>query len=187
MQLLIRVKNMLVSPKTEWLVIAGESSDVKTVYLHYVMILAAIPPLCRFLATTLFFRNFGINPAIGLEAALLRYLVSLATVYVVALIASKLAPIFAGRDDMAQAVKLIAYSATAAWLGGIFLLLPIFVVLTAVMALYSLYLLYVGVAPIMHVPPERVVPYTVAMIMAVIVVLFVMSLVFLALGGPILM
>ncbi len=39
-----RVKNILLSPKTEWPVIDGESGDTKEVFT-YVAILAAIPAI----------------------------------------------------------------------------------------------------------------------------------------------
>jgi hypothetical protein len=45
MALLDRVKNILLTPKTEWPVIAGETATVSSIYTGYVMILAAIGPV----------------------------------------------------------------------------------------------------------------------------------------------
>ena len=183
MQLVARAKNMLLSPKTEWLVVAGESTDAKSLYTGYVLLLAALPPVCSFLSYALFFRRFNANVGVGVELAVVRYLLALAVVYILAIVASKIAPSFGGRDDMSQALKLIAYSATAAWVGGIFLLLPVLGILSLLMSLYSLYLLYVGVSPLMGVPAARVVPFTMAMILATVIVLAFMAYI----AGPLLM
>jgi len=170
MDLVSRAKNMLISPKSEWPIAAAESTDIKGLYTGYIMVLAAIPPLCGWLGFALLFHRIGIGPGLGLLAALVRYVLALAGVYVLAIIASKLAPTFGGRDDMNQGLKLIAYSATAAWVSGVLLLLPILAMLSLLLSLYSLYLLYLGVTPTMGVPAERAVPYTVAMIVASVIV-----------------
>jgi len=175
MQLVARAQNMLLSPKTEWPVVAGESTDMKSLYTGYIAVLAAIPPVCSFLSFGLFFRQIGANVGVGVEIAVVRYLLALAVVYLLAIVASKIAPSFGGRDDMGQALKLIAYAATAAWVGGIFLLLPVLGILSLLMSLYSLYLLYLGVSPTLGVPAARVVPFTVAMILAAVIVLAFMT------------
>ena len=42
MNLVDRVKNILLQPKQEWAVIEAETTDTKTLYTSYAMILAAI-------------------------------------------------------------------------------------------------------------------------------------------------
>ncbi|MFI4987112.1 MAG: Yip1 family protein [Alphaproteobacteria bacterium] len=173
MNLVTRAKNMLLSPKSEWPVAAGESIDVKSLYTGYIMILSAIPPLCSLIGIGLFFHRMGL----GLGGAILRYLLGLAGVYLLAIIAAKLAPNFGGRDDVRQGLKLTAYSATASWVGGIFFLVPVLGILSVLASLYSLYLLYLGVSPTMAVPPERAAIYTVAMILAAVLIFSVVALI----------
>jgi hypothetical protein len=48
MNLVDRAKNILLKPKDEWQVIAGETATVKDLYLNYAMILAAIPVIATF-------------------------------------------------------------------------------------------------------------------------------------------
>ena len=45
MALVDRVKNILLSPQTEWPTIAAESATVQSILTGYVLILAAIGPL----------------------------------------------------------------------------------------------------------------------------------------------
>ncbi|MEK7754168.1 MAG: YIP1 family protein [Acidobacteriota bacterium] len=67
-------------------------------------------------------------------------------------------------------MKLVAYSSTAAMVGGIFALIPALAVLTLLAALYSLYLLYLGVPTMMKVSQEKVLPYTAVLVVCAIVV-----------------
>ena len=48
-KIVARVKAILTTPKTEWPVIATEPETVKGLYLNYIVILAAIPPLAGIL------------------------------------------------------------------------------------------------------------------------------------------
>jgi hypothetical protein len=168
MDLVSRAKNILLSPKSEWQVIAGETTTIGELYSGYIVILAALPPLCALIGFALFLGRVGVG--FGFIGAALQYGLSLGGVYVVAVIARWLAPQFGGRDDFIQALKLVAYAHTASWVGGIVNLLPFLGIISLLMSLYGLYLLYIGAGPVMGVPAERAVTYTLALIITVIVV-----------------
>ncbi|MGH2668336.1 MAG: Yip1 family protein [bacterium] len=178
MTLTERVKNILVQPRQEWEVIARERSTVAEAYKSYVIPLAAIGPVASVIGLSVI--GFGV-PTVGryrvpigasIVQAIVTFALSLAAVYVLALIIDALAPTFSGQKNQVQAFKLAAYSSTAAWLAGIFGLIPALGFL-AILGLYSLYLLYVGVPVLMKVPESKVMGYTVAVIIAAIV-LFVL-------------
>src|SRR3546814_11761750 len=84
------------------------------------------------------------------------YVLSLVMLYVVALIINALAPTFGGQKDQLQAVKVIGYAWTAAWVAGIAAIVPWLgwlIVLAG--GIYSIYLLYLGLPPTMKCPPEK--------------------------------
>lgn len=167
--LIQRVKNILTTPKTEWPVIDSEPATIGGIYKNYVMILAAIGPICLLIGLLVFGRGlFSLNFLIA--QAVISYLLGLASVYVVALIIDALAPSFGGTKDRLKAFKVAAYSSTAAWVVGIFFLLPFLAVLGIVGGLYSLYLLYLGLPVLMKTPADKSVVYTVAIVVAAIVV-----------------
>ncbi len=175
MDLTARVKNILIAPKREWQVVAEEPADVASLYTGYVLPLAAIPPVCSIIGLSvvgIMGYRMGFGTALG--GAITRYVLSLVAVYVAALIASKLAPTFGGRDNLVQGLKLIAYSATASWVGGVFGLIPVLWPLGALMSLYSLYLLFTGAAVVMSVPEDRTVGYSAAVIIATIGVFLIL-------------
>ena len=136
MDLKTRVKNILIAPKREWPVIAEEPADVASVYTGYILPMAAIPPICGIIGASIVgIMGYRLGFGAALIWAIARYVLALIAVYVAALIASKLAPTFGGRDNLVQGLKLIAYSATASWVGGVFGLIPVLGILGALMSL----------------------------------------------------
>ncbi|OHC61814.1 MAG: hypothetical protein A2045_16765 [Rhodocyclales bacterium GWA2_65_20] len=175
MNIVARVKEILLTPKLAWSVIETEETNTATLYTQYVMILAAIQAVAAFIGMSLFgVGGFGVTVRVPLVSGLIQmvlgYAMSLAMVYVVALIADALAPGFGGQKRPINALKLIAYSSTAAMVGGIFALVPALGVLTLLASLYSLYLLYLGVPALMKVPQEKALPYTAVLVVCAIVV-----------------
>ncbi|HEX3408225.1 MAG TPA: Yip1 family protein, partial [Caulobacteraceae bacterium] len=96
--------------------------------------------------------------------------VTLAGVFVVGLIIDALAPSFGGQKDQVQAMKAAVYSWTAAWLAGIFVMLPLFGPLLSLLGLYSFYLLYVGLPRTMKAPEQQSMGYTIVVIILGVVV-----------------
>jgi hypothetical protein len=71
-------------------------------------------------------------------------------------------------------LKLAAYSYTAGWLAGIFVIIPALGILSIV-GLYSIYLLYTGIPVLMKAPREKSLGYTVAVVVAAIIIFVVIS------------
>ena len=57
-KLIARVKNILLTPKTEWPVIAGETESVQSLYLNYILVLAAIPAVFGFIKNSILGTSF---------------------------------------------------------------------------------------------------------------------------------
>ncbi len=167
-----RVKNILLSPKTEWEVIDGESGDTKEVFT-YVAILAAIPAIFGIIGGLVIFPR-ALSFFIG--SAVLGYLLAFVIVYLVAYIVDALAPTFGTEKHMPSALKLTAYSYTPAWISGIFGIIPgIGGLLTLLVSLYGLYLLYLGLPILMRTPQEKAVSYTVVIVICAILVSIVIG------------
>lgn len=157
-----RARSLLVAPRTEWPVIAAEPATVAGLYREYIMIVAAIPPICRFVKTSVLgygwhgFRVYRVGIGPSLTAAIVEYAISLLAVYGIALVIEALAPNFGGQPNRIQALKAAGYSYTASWIAGCAQILPGLYVLVALAgAIYSFYLLYLGLPSTMKVSPER--------------------------------
>lgn len=178
-----RARTLLVSPRTEWPVIAAEPATVGDLYRDYIMVLAAIAPICQFLKSSILgygwhgFRVYRVGILPGFTASAVEYAISLAAVYGVALIIESLAPYFGAQPDRIQALKTAGYSYTATWIAGFGLLLPGLSVLVALAgAIYSGYLLYLGLPSTLKVPPEQAGAYTAVIIVSAVLIGWVIAL-----------
>ena len=165
MALVDRVKSILLNPKPTWAAIEAEPATPAGLYKDYLVWLAAIPALCGFIGMSLIgFNVLGHTVRVplfsGIVNMVVSYVLSLAMIYLLALLADRLAPNFGGEKSMDNAMKLIAYSSTAGMVGGIFSLIPGLSILGFLTALYSLYLLFLGVPVMMKAPQERALSYT---------------------------
>jgi hypothetical protein len=168
-----RVKAIILKPKEEWPVIDLEPATISGLYKEYILILAAIPAVSLLIGSQLFgIGSFGLTfrPSLmgSVSMAVTQYVMGLAWVAVLAFIIDFLAPNFGGVSDRLKAFKVAAYSATAAWLAGIFSLIPALSPL-GIVGLYSLYLLYTGLPLLMKAPADKAMSYTVVTIICGIV------------------
>ena len=179
--LIDRVKNILMQPSATWDVIDGEAATVGGLYKNYVLLLAAIPAVCGLVGRLAFSFggilgiSFHLSPLWLITQAIVSYALSLAMVYVMALIIDGLAPSFGGTKNQIQAFKIAAYAPTASWVAGVFGLVPAISLLAIIGGLYSLFLLYKGLPKLMKTPEDKALPYFVVVLVVAIVVFVVIG------------
>jgi hypothetical protein len=178
--LITRAQNILLTPKTEWPVIAAEPETTAGLYTKYILVLAALGPLAMFLKNTLigtstFIGSFRVDMGTGLKWLVLAYVMTLIGVYLWALIINALAPTFGGQKDSVQALKTAAYAATGAWVGGLGQIVPwVGWLISLAGAIYSVYLLYLGLPHTMKAPADRAGGYTAVTIIVAIVLSWIL-------------
>jgi hypothetical protein len=191
MNIVERVKKLILQPKQEWQVIDGETHTVQGLYTQYVMILAAIPAVCGFIGLSLigigvFGATYRVPIAAGVAHMVVQYLMSLGMVYLMALIIDALAPNFGSQKNFAQAFKVAAFFPTAGWIAGVFSIIPSLGIIGTLLALYSLYLLFIGLPILMKTPEDKAIPYVVVVIIAAIVIaVVIVALIGLTMPGPV--
>jgi Yip1 domain len=166
MNLVERAKDIVLRPRTEWSAVDRESNEIGDLFANYVGVLAAIPAICALIRRVL----AGVPLTTALSIAIAAYVLSFLTVYVMALIIDQLAPHFAGRRDFENALKLVIYSATPIWLSGVFLLIPGLGFLVLFGILDAVYLLWLGITPLMRSPHDRALGYMGVILVCLIVV-----------------
>ncbi len=175
MNLIERVQGILLKPKQEWQTIAGETTTIPELYKTYVIILAAIGPVASIIGMSLVgFGGFRISLASSLTSGVVSYILTLVGVYVLALIIDALAPTFSGEKNINQAFKVAAYSYTPGWVLGVLMIIPALSPLM-ILGLYGLYLLYLGLPVLMKSPQEKSLGYTVAVVVAAVVIFVVIG------------
>ncbi|MBW8859320.1 MAG: YIP1 family protein, partial [Caulobacter sp.] len=109
-----RVKRLLLSPSAEWERIDAEPATIKGLYVGYVCILAAIPPIANLIGGLVFGHGFfGLtirpSPAALVIGAVVNYALTLVSVFVLALVIDALASSFDGQKNQVQSFKVAAY------------------------------------------------------------------------------
>lgn len=175
MNLFDRAKNIIMTPKTEWPVIAGEEPNVAQILTGYVLPLVLIPTIASLLGFGFIGRGFGASLRWGIAMGLTQFVSAFLGVCITAFVADFLAPHFGSQKNLGRAMQLVAYSYTPGWVAGVFLLFPMLGILATLAMLYGLYLLYLGMPHMMKTPQDKAVAYLVVLIVVVIVVYFVIS------------
>jgi len=187
MTIIDRVKNICLTPKTEWPVIAAEPTPRSELVTGYIAPLAAIGAVAGFIGGSIigrsipfigFYRNSVFT---GLTFAVFTFVMAIVGCLVLSVIINALAPTFGGEKNNVQALKVAAYSYTPAWVAGALQVLPLLGALAIIGALYGLYLLYLGLPRLMKCPEDKAVGYTVVVVVCAIVISVVIS----AIGGTI--
>ena len=172
--LVARVKGILLSPRSEWQVIAGEQTSVGALITGYVLPVAAVAAVFSFIRMTVIGIRVPFGDAIrmpvtaGLMQAVLTCVLAVVGVGLVALIINMLAPTFGGTRDTRHAVQTAAYSLTAAFLGSLLTLLPLGTLLYLLAGLYGIYTLHLGLPVVMHSKSDKTVGYTASVVIGTI-------------------
>ena len=187
MNLVERAKNILLTPKTEWEAVAAEEPNIQQILLSYVLPLALIPTIAIIIGWGVIgafgFTSFTYGIAMGLVQIINAFL----SVLIAGFVIDALAPSFGSQKNMGRAVQLVAYSMTPIWVAGILNILPTIGWLAVLIGLYGLFLMYLGLAPLMKTPEDKKVGYLVVSVIILIVVYFaiaaILSGIFIAIFG----
>jgi hypothetical protein len=188
MNIVQRVKDIILKPTQTWTEIKAEQTTIKELYTSYAVILAAIPPIASFIGMSLlgvsaFSLSYRIPLGWGISHAIVSYILSLVGLYVVALIIDALAPSFGSQKNRLNAMKVAVFSWTPSWIAGILMIFPFLSPLALLLSLYSLYLFYVGLPLLMETPKEKAIGYFIVCILVSIIVFILIGTISSALFG----
>ncbi len=178
MALVERAKNIIMSPKTEWAVIAAEEPNSGSMVTGYALPLILLSAAASLIGYGFIASAWGINW--GLYHAIMTIVMGLASIYITSFVVDALAPSFGSQKNSGRAMQLVIYSSTPAWIGGILNIVPVIGMIGALFGLYGIYLIYLGLPHTMKTPQEKVAIY---MIVTIVVLIVVYMLVGMVLGG----
>jgi hypothetical protein len=172
MNLIERVKNILMTPKTEWEIINDESATPMSLFTSYVLPLALIGAVASFIGYGIIgFNVFGVKIGginWGLAQAAVSFIGAVVTYFVSTYVIDALAPSFSSEKDINKSAQLVAYASTAAWVIAVVNILPALAIL-GILGLYSVYLFYVGLPILKKTPEDKKIVYMVVSALVIIV------------------
>lgn len=182
MSFVVRAINILKSPKEEWQVIAEEEPEISTTVVSYAIPLAILSALAIFIgygfvgvSMPVIGTLVGVN--FGIAQALITLLQTLISLFVTALVVNVLATSFQSVSNYGRALQLVAYSYTAAWVGGLLMVVPVLGIIGSLFGLYGIYLWYLGLPAVMKTPKDKVILYMVVTVILMFAVFFVLGLI----------
>jgi hypothetical protein len=191
MALIDRVKNMMMTPKTEWGVVAAEPTRPADIVKGYVLPLAAVAAVASFIGAVVIGTSVPLLGTVrasvvgGIVTAILQLIMAVASVFLMGFIIDALAPTFSGQKNFNQAIKVAAYSYTPIWVLSILAIIPYLGLLIALVSVaFAVYLLYLGLPRVMGAPQEKAAGYTALVVVVGIVLGFILALIVGAVTAP---
>ncbi len=175
MDLVQRIKGILLTPEAEWPAIEQEPGTPSYLFAEYMVYLAAIPPVAGFIGGAIIGAATAAGTVrvplfVGLLGAVIAYVLSFVIVYAIAIIIDQLAPRFGGVRDFAGALKVTVYSFTPYWVAGVLQLIPGLRFVGLVVAFFGVYLAWLGLPRLMRVKRDQAVPYVAIVVVGAIVI-----------------
>ncbi|MEO7045217.1 MAG: Yip1 family protein [Ferruginibacter sp.] len=178
MNLIERVKNILITPKTEWEVINTESATSASLFTGYVLplsIFAALGTVIKyFVFTGTILGGYGMKFIIA--SAVIAFVASIAAYYLTVIIVDMLAPSFNSEKNMGKSAQLVAYSGTPSYVGSFLSFIPFIGWLISLAAwVYGIYLMYLGIGPMKKTPEDKKVVYILVAYIIMIAIYFIIA------------
>jgi len=176
MNLVDRAKNIMISPKTEWDVIAREQPNTQQILFTYLLPLALIPAIATFLGSLIFVQfSFGFALATGLGMALVSFVVLFFAVLLSAFVVDAFAPSFGSQKNFGRSLQLVTYSVTPALVLGILNIIPFLGWLFYLVGFgYGIYIMYLGLGPVKQTPEDKKVVYLIVSMLVLLVIFWIL-------------
>lgn len=173
MNIIERVKNILLTPKTEWEVINGEAATSQSLLMGYILPLSIVAAAGSLLRGLLFAGTFGLKYFI--ISAVIAFIASVVTYYVSVIIVDMLAPSFGSEKNMGKSAQLVAYSGTPSYIAQLLSFIPVIGWLLSLAGwAYGVYLMYLGIGPLKKTPEDKKVMYLIVAFLVMIVLYFIL-------------
>jgi len=174
-----RIKTLLFNPKAAWEEISQEEISNSKIMWSYFFPLLLIPVIATFVSYGIigyrvaFFGSVH-SLELGFRSALSILLSTLAGTLISAFIIDALVPSFGSEKNFNKALQLIVYSYTPGLIGGIFYFYYATSLLGPILGLYGLYLLFLGLKPMMKIADDKQAAYFIVSLMVTIIVFSVL-------------
>ena len=153
-----RILHLLRGPVTEWTVIERETAQPLDLAVRYLAPLSAAVLLASIIGSVVVAMvPFPLAEVLRLGVtAVLNFVATAVMMFAVAIVISELAPHVGGRSDVNRAFSVAMYAYTPSLVAGLARAVPVIAGFAAFLgALYTLYLLHLGLAQVIKVPEDK--------------------------------
>jgi len=180
--LLSHAFGLFTHPDEEWLSIRKEHAPPRRLYVAYVLLLAAIAPICAYISTAHFGWTVGndrlikLSEVSAMQLSVLTYLAMLVGVFALGYAINWMAKTYGAVEEPvpSNGIALAAYSCTPLFLAGFALLYPVpwvNALVFLIAACYGAWLMFDGLPIVMGIEKDRAVMYGGALLTVALVIL----------------
>lgn len=180
--MLIHIKELFFNPKLAWQKLKEENISVQKLFFSYGIFLAAIPALVHFLSYGVLGLRLGASgfsrmpTLLVLFDAVLIYIMSLASLIIVGVLAHYFSQEYQIGGDLASAMKLSVFGLTPVYLAWVFQIMPALSILSY-LAFYGAYVMLQGILTLYKSSSEKITTFAVLIIVcSIILQLFIFHL-----------
>jgi Yip1 domain len=164
MDIVERAKAITLNPAATWPTIDTEAHTPQSLYVPYMLILAAVPAVALFIGMSVvgmgaFGFSMRLPVGMGLAMMVTNYILTLVMTFAMGWLVSALAPTFGGQSSVIQGLKLVVFGSTPMLLAGVLNIMPALGMISLLAAFYALYVMYIGMPVLMKNPKEKTIPY----------------------------
>lgn len=173
MSIFNRIRNILITPGSEWSVINTEEETPSGLLRKYVIPMLLIGAVAAFIGygmiglDAIIYKIHGVKW--GVWFAIRQFLSGIIGYYAATYVIDALAPNFSSEKNIGKSAQLVAYASTPSWLAGIFMALPTLGFM-GLLGLYGIYLFYIGLPVLKKTPADKRVIYMIISAIVIIVV-----------------
>lgn len=174
MNLIERVKAILLTPKTEWQVIDNEPATPPSMLTGFVL------PMVLVSLVGSVIRHFAFTPLYAstnylLATVVIAFLAAILGFYISTYVIDMLAPSFGSEKNLGKSAQLVGYSGTPGYIAGLLSFIPVIGPLLSIAAwIYGIYLMYLGIGPLKKTQEDKKVVYLIVSYLVIIVVYFIL-------------
>ena len=174
MNLIERVKAILLTPKTEWQVIDNEPATPPSMLTSYVLpmvLVSLVGTVINYFA----FSTIYSGTTYLIATIIITFLASVLGFYISTYVIDLLAPSFGAEKNLGKSAQLVGYSGTPGYLAGLLSFIPVIGPLLIFAAwIYGIYLMYLGMGPLKKTQEDKKVVYLIISYVVIIAVYFIL-------------
>lgn len=173
--LINKVKEIIINPVQAWENIKHDTDDKQEILLKFALPLIVLGSVTTFIGSASF--GLGHSTYIGFMSAIAYFISSVAGIYISAIVINELAQNFGSEKNLNNSFKLVIYSSSASFLATIISSLHPMLSFVGLFGLYSIYIFWLGVKPMMNTPEDKKLGFVVISALIIITIIFLLNLI----------